>query len=382
MQSHYLTSLFSPKSIAMFGASDRKNSVGEVVFKNLISSGFKGDIYPINLKHDKVQGIKAYKSIEAINKPVELAVVATPAKTIPAIVQACGEHGVKSMIILSAGFRESGTAGRRLEDKIVELAKDYGMRFIGPNCLGLIRPDQGINITFGNNNAAPGNLALVSQSGAICTAILDWAEVNDIGFSTVISTGIGADLDFGDYLDFLVSDPMTDSILLYVEGIKDARRFMSGLRAAARIKPVIVLKVGRHAAGAEASMSHTGALVGSDETFSAALSRSGVLRVETISQLFSAAKALSSRYRVYGDRLAIITNGGGPGVMAADRASDLNIELAEFNDQTIDALNKVLPDVWSHGNPVDIIGDAPPSATVLQSTSVSTIPLWTAPSSY
>ncbi|MBW9266311.1 MAG: bifunctional acetate--CoA ligase family protein/GNAT family N-acetyltransferase [Candidatus Thiodiazotropha sp. (ex. Lucinisca nassula)] len=360
MQSHYLTSLFSPKSIAMFGASDRKNSVGEVVFKNLISSGFKGDIYPINLKHDKVQGIKAYKSIEAINKPVELAVVATPAKTIPAIVQACGEHGVKSMIILSAGFRESGTAGRRLEDKIVELAKDYGMRFIGPNCLGLIRPDQGINITFGNNNAAPGNLALVSQSGAICTAILDWAEVNDIGFSTVISTGIGADLDFGDYLDFLVSDPMTDSILLYVEGIKDARRFMSGLRAAARIKPVIVLKVGRHAAGAEASMSHTGALVGSDETFSTALSRSGVLRVETISQLFSAAKALSSRYRVYGDRLAIITNGGGPGVMAADRASDLNIELAEFNDQTIDALNKVLPEVWSHGNPVDIIGDAPP----------------------
>ncbi|MEW8646801.1 MAG: bifunctional acetate--CoA ligase family protein/GNAT family N-acetyltransferase [Candidatus Thiodiazotropha endolucinida] len=360
MQSHYLTSLFSPKSIAMFGASDRKNSVGEVVFKNLISSGFKGDIYPINLKHDKIQGIKAYKSIEAIIKPVELAVVATPAKTIPAIVQACGEHGVKTMIILSAGFRESGTAGRRLEDKIVELAKDYGMRFIGPNCLGLIRPDQGINITFGNNNAAPGNLALVSQSGAICTAILDWAEVNDIGFSTVISTGIGADLDFGDYLDFLVSDPMTDSILLYVEGIKDARRFMSGLRAAARIKPVIVLKVGRHAAGAEASMSHTGALVGSDETFSAALSRSGVLRVETISQLFSAAKALSSRYRVYGDRLAIITNGGGPGVMAADRASDLNIELAGFNDQTIDALNKALPDVWSHGNPVDIIGDAPP----------------------
>ncbi|MES9826958.1 MAG: bifunctional acetate--CoA ligase family protein/GNAT family N-acetyltransferase [Candidatus Thiodiazotropha sp.] len=360
MQSHYLTSLFSPKSIAMFGASDRKNSVGEVVFKNLISSGFKGDIYPINLKHDKVQGIKAHTSIEAINRPVELAVVATPAKTIPAIVQACGEHGVKTMIILSAGFRESGTAGRRLEDRIVELAKDYGMRFIGPNCLGLIRPDQGINITFGNNNASPGNLALVSQSGAICTAILDWAEVNDIGFSTVISTGIGADLDFGDYLDFLVSDPMTDSILLYVEGIKDARRFMSGLRAAARIKPVIVLKVGRHAAGAEASMSHTGALVGSDETFSAALSRSGVLRVETISQLFSAAKALSSRYRVYGDRLAIITNGGGPGVMAADRASDLNIELAEFNDQTIDALNKVLPDVWSHGNPVDIIGDAPP----------------------
>ncbi|MBT2987904.1 MAG: GNAT family N-acetyltransferase [gamma proteobacterium symbiont of Ctena orbiculata] len=360
MQSHYLTPLFSPKSIAMFGASDRKNSVGEVVFRNLKAAGFKGAIYPINLKHDKVQGVKAYKSIEAVGKAVDLAVVATPAQTIPAIVQACGEHGVKAMIVLSAGFRETGATGRRLEDKIVELAKEYGIRFIGPNCLGLIRPDQGINITFGNNNATAGNLALVSQSGAICTAILDWAEVNEVGFSTVISTGIGADLDFGDYLDYLVADPRTDSILLYVEGIKNARRFMSGLRAAARIKPVIVLKVGRHAAGAEASMSHTGALVGSDETFEAALSRSGVLRVETVSQLFSAAKALSSRYRVYGDRLAIITNGGGPGVMAADRASDLNIELAEFNNETIEKLNKALPDVWSHGNPVDIIGDAPP----------------------
>jgi acetyltransferase len=360
MQKHYLTPLFSPKSVAMFGASERENSVGEVVFRNLISSGYKGDIYPINPKHEKIQGKKAFKSIDAIGKPVELAVVATPAKSIPAIVEACGLYGVKTMIILSAGFRESGPAGRRLEDRVVEVAKEFGIRFIGPNCLGLIRPDQGINITFGYNNAKPGNLALVSQSGAICTAILDWAEVNDIGFSTVISTGISADLDFGDYLDFLVSDPKTDSILLYIEGIKNARRFMSGLRAAARIKPVIVLKVGRHAAGAEASMSHTGALVGSDETFSAALARSGVLRVETVSQLFSAAKALSSRYQVYGDKLAIITNGGGPGVMAADRASDLNIELAHFSDDTIKALNKALPEVWSHGNPVDIIGEAPP----------------------
>lgn len=344
----------------MFGASERKNSVGEVVFKNLLAAGFKGAIYPINPKHDSIQGKKAYKTIGDIGKPVDLAVVATPAKTIPAIVEACGQHGVKTMIILSAGFRESGPAGRRLEDRVVEVAKEFGIRFIGPNCLGLIRPDTGLNVTFGYNNAKPGNLALVSQSGAICTAILDWAEINDIGFSTVISTGISADLDFGDYLDYLVTDPKTDSILLYIEGIKDSRRFMSGLRAAARIKPVIALKVGRHAAGAEASMSHTGALVGSDETFSAALSRSGVLRVETVTQLFSAAKALSSRYRVYGDRLAIITNGGGPGVMAADRASDLNIELASFQEETVKKLNEVLPEVWSHGNPVDIIGDAPP----------------------
>ncbi len=360
MQSHYLTPLFSPNSIAMFGASERENSVGEVVFRNLLSSGFKGGIYPVNLKHTKIQGIKAYKTINEIGKPVDLAVVATPAKTIPAIVEACGQHGVKTMIILSAGFRESGPTGRRLEERVVEVAKEFGIRFIGPNCLGLIRPDRGINVTFGNNNAKPGNLALVSQSGAICTAILDWAEMNDIGFSTVISTGIAADLDFGDYLDYLVNDPKTDSILLYIEGIKDARRFMSGLRAAARIKPVIVLKVGRQAAGAVASMSHTGALVGSDETFSAALDRSGVVRVETVTQLFSAAKALSSRYRVYGDRLAIITNGGGPGVMAADRATDRKIELAEFKEETIKQLNEVLPEVWSHGNPVDVIGEAPP----------------------
>ncbi len=360
MQSHYLNPLFSPNSIAMFGASERENSVGEVVFRNLLTSGFKGGIYPINPKHDKIQGVKAYKTIDAIGKPVDLAVVATPAKTIPAIVEACGQYGVKTMIILSAGFRESGPAGRRLEERVVEVAKEFGIRFIGPNCLGLIRPDRGINVTFGNNDAKPGNLALVSQSGAICTAILDWAEMNDIGFSTVISTGIAADLDFGDYLDYLVTDPKTDSILLYIEGIKDARRFMSGLRAAARIKPVIVLKVGRQAAGAVASMSHTGALVGSDETFSAALDRSGVVRVETVTQLFSAAKALSSRYRVYGDRLAIITNGGGPGVMAADRAVDRKIELAEFKEETIKQLNKVLPEVWSHGNPVDVIGDAPP----------------------
>ncbi len=360
MQSHYLTPLFSPNSIAMFGASERENSVGEVVFRNLLSCGFKGGIYPVNPKHDKIQGQKAYKTIDAIGKPIDLAVVATPAKTIPAIVEACGQYGVKTMIILSAGFRESGPAGRRLEERVVEVAKEFGIRFIGPNCLGLIRPDKGINATFGNNNAKPGNLALVSQSGAICTAILDWAEVNDIGFSTVISTGIAADLDFGDYLDYLVTDPKTDSILLYIEGIKDARRFMSGLRAAARIKPVIVLKVGRQAAGAVASMSHTGALVGSDETFSAALDRSGVVRVETVTQLFSAAKALSSRYRVYGDRLAIITNGGGPGVMAADRAVDRKLELAEFSEKTIKELNKVLPEVWSHGNPVDIIGEAPP----------------------
>ena len=361
MNMHYLTSLFTPKSVALYGASDKPDSVGGVVFKNLLTAGFDGRIFAINPKRDEVQGQKAYSSLDEIEELVDLVVVATPATSIPAIVEECGERGIKMMLILSAGFRETGAEGRKLEDKVTQLVKHYGIRLMGPNCLGIIRPDKGLNITFGNNNAKPGNLAFVSQSGAICTAILDWAEQNDIGFSAVVSTGIAADLDFGDYLDYLVSDPATKAILLYIEGINNSRRFMSSLRAAARIKPVIALKVGRHSAGAEASMSHTGALVGSDETFAAALSRSGVLRVETISQLFSAAKALSStHYRGKSERLVIITNGGGPGVMAADRAVDRDIELSTLSAETMTALDAVLPSVWSHGNPVDIIGDAPP----------------------
>jgi acetyltransferase len=361
MNTHYLTSLFTPGSVALFGASDRTDSVGGIVFHNLRSCGYEGRIYAINPKRERVQGEQAYPSLDAIGAPVDLAVVATPAPTIPGIIEACGEHGIDMVLVLSAGFRETGAEGRKLEDRVTQLARRYGIRLMGPNCLGIIRPDIGLNITFGHNNALPGNLALVSQSGAICTAILDWAEKNDIGFSAVVSTGIAADLDFGDYLDYLISDPRTRAILLYIEGIKNARSFMSGLRAAARIKPVIALKVGRHAAGAEASMSHTGALVGSDETFSAALRRSGVLRVDTIGQLFAAAKALSStQYRGDSERLVVITNGGGPGVMAADRAIDQGIELSTLSEATIEALNGVLPGVWSHNNPVDIIGDAAP----------------------
>ena len=361
MDTHYLTSLFTPRKIALFGASDRENSVGGVVFRNLLSSDYEGEIFAINPKHDTVQGVKAYKSLDEVTEAVDLAVVATPAVTIPGIVEACGEKGIKMMLILSAGFREIGEEGLRLEEKVTSLVQRYGIRMMGPNCLGIIRPDKRLNITFGHTVAKPGNVAFVSQSGAICTAILDWAEKNDIGFSAVVSTGISADLDFGDYLDYLAADPLTKSILLYIEGIKDSRRFMSSLRAAARVKPVIALKVGRHAAGAEASMSHTGALVGSDETFSSALSRSGVLRVESVAQLFTAAKALSSlHYREASERLVIITNGGGPGVLAADRATDLGIELSTLSEEAITALNGVLPDVWSHSNPVDIIGDAPP----------------------
>jgi acetyltransferase len=361
MGAHYLAPLFTPDSIALFGASDRKDAVGGIVFRNLLKSGFEGRIYAINPNRDQVQGQRAYASIDDVDDTVDLAVVATPAAGVPDIVEQCGKHGVRMMLVLSAGFREVGPAGRKLEDRVMQRARQYGIRVMGPNCLGLIRPDSGINLTFGNNDATPGNLALVSQSGAICTAILDWAAENRIGFSAVVSSGIGMDLDFGDYLDYLVSDYRTSAILLYVEGIGDARRFMSSLRAAARMKPVIVLKAGRHQVAAEASLSHTGALAGSDETFSAALSRAGVLRVDTIGQLFAAARALSSaNYRSAVGRLVIITNGGGPGVMAADRLCDRRVELASIEGETLSKLDQVLPAVWSRGNPVDIIGDATP----------------------
>lgn len=358
MRPHYLNTLFKPRSIAMFGASDREESVGQVVFKNLLEGGFKGAIYPINPKHKKVQGHKAHKNLDSITEQIDLAVIATPAKTVPAIIESCGEHGVKSAIILSAGFREIGARGQRLETKVLDIAKSYNIHILGPNCLGLIRPEHGLNATFGKGKAHSGDLALVSQSGAICTAVMDWADQNSIGFSAVVSTGISADLDFGNILDFLVNDPKTKSILLYIEGLHDARHFMSGLRAVARIKPIIAIKVGRHSEGAGASMSHTGALVGDDDVFSAALARSGVVRIKFLSQLCAAARVLSSRYKGCGENMVIITNGGGPGVLAADRAADLNLNLATLGEETVKKLNKLLPQTWSHSNPIDIIGDA------------------------
>ena len=358
MSQHYLTSLFAPKSVAVFGASDRKDSVGQIVFQNMLDSGYSGGLYPINPTRDEVQGKKAYASIAAVGEHVELVVIATPPQTVPDIIEECGKHGVTSAIIITAGFGEVGAAGQALEKAVLENARRYGIRLIGPNCLGVMRPSIGFNATFNKGSANVGNLAIISQSGALCTAILDWAQTNDVGFSSVVSLGSSADVDFGEILDYLVSDRETHSILLYIEGIRDARRFMSSLRAAARVKPVILVKVGRHAAGSKAAMSHTASLVGSDDAFDAAVRRAGVVRVQTITQLFSAAKALSCGFHPTGNRLAIVTNGGGPGVMATDRASDLGLAMATLADETIARLNEVLPPNWSHGNPVDVIGDA------------------------
>jgi acetyltransferase len=360
LEQHYLTSLFEPKSVAVIGASDREQSVGNILFKNILESGYKGRLYAINPKHETVQGVQAYKSIEEIGARVELAVIATRPQTLPEIIAQCGRSGVKNVIVITSGFSEAGHSGAALERKMMEIARSYNVRVLGPNCLGIIRPDLGLNATFARVNANAGNLALVSQSGAMCSSVLDWAKSNRVGFSSVISLGSTADVDFGEILDYLIYDNRTHYILLYVEGIRNARRFMSALRSAARIKPIILLKAGRHAAGSAAVQTHSGMIAGSDVVFDAAVRRAGVVRVKNVGQLFYAAKALASKFRPQGKRLAIITNGGGPGAMAADRAGDLEIPLANLSLNTVQALNATMPPNWSHSNPIDIAGDATP----------------------
>ncbi len=360
MGPHHLEALFSPHNIAVFGASEEPGSVGARVFQNLIDAGFHGGLYPINPKHKKIHGKRCYKCLDEVDVTVDLAIVTTPASTVPAIMRSCGEQDVAAAIVLSAGFREIGKKGQRLEDSVVNIARHHGIHLLGPNCLGLMRPGIGLNATCLDAMAPDGRLALISQSGALCTAILDWSVPHQLGFSTVVSLGNAADVDFGDILDYLVVDQKTDAILLYVEGVHDARAFMSGLRSAAHAKPVIVLKAGRHHAGSRAAYTHTGAMIGSDDVFDTALERAGAVRAMTFEQLFAAAAILSTGRRVNGNRLAIVTNGGGPGVLATDRAEDMGVEVATLSEETFAQLNKILPTHWSHGNPVDILGDASP----------------------
>ncbi len=358
MRKHYLNKVFEPQSVAVIGASEREGSVGTIVLRNLIESGFSGDVYAVNLNHDTVQGLPAYSSISAIDRPIDLVVIAIPAPKVPAVLRECAEHTVGAAIVLSAGFGETGPAGVKLQNEIVDVARTYDIRLVGPNCLGIMRPRVGLNATFARSGVREGEVALVAQSGAFCTGLLDWADANGFGFSALASLGATADVGFGDVLDYLALDPTTRSILLYVEGISDARSFLSGLRVAARLKPVIVVKSGRNETGTRAAVSHTGALVGRDEVFDAAMRRAGAVRVQTVAQLFAAARTLASGIRVEGDRLAIVTNGGGPGVMAADRASDLHVPLSELHADTVARLSDVLPTHWSRNVPVDILGDA------------------------
>ncbi len=358
MGPHYLNCFFTPKSVAIVGASERPESVGYRLLLNMQEAEFQGGLYPVNNKREQILGLKAYPDLNSVPEDLDLVVISTPAPTVPGVMRQCGEKGVNSVIIITAGFGELGEEGKRLQQEVLDIAHRYGIRLIGPNCLGVARPSGFLNATFGDGTIQDGNLALLSQSGAVCTAILDWAKSQDIGFSTVVSMGGAADIDFGEVLDYLATDTKTTGILMYVEGIRDARRFLSGLKAAARLKPVILIKSGRHEAGIKAAMSHTGAMVGGDSVFDAAIERAGVVRAYSISELFSAARVLANNYEVKKDRLAIITNAGGPGVMSTDRAEDVGIKMAELSDDSLHALNAVLPVHWSHANPVDILGDA------------------------
>ncbi|MGH1368426.1 MAG: GNAT family N-acetyltransferase [Maritimibacter sp.] len=358
MQKSPLTPMMNPRSIAVFGASENGTSVGSQVFANLVSDGFDGALYPINPKHKALGGLTCYAKAIDVGKEIDLAVIATPARTVPGIMRDLGEAGIKNAIVLSAGFGEGGNEGRNFEAEVVAAARRAGVRFMGPNCVGLVRPWQKMNATFLRAGTPKGRLALLSQSGALCSAISDWAGPHHLGFSALVSLGNSTDIDFGDMLQFLATDPHTDAILLYVEGVRHASSFISQLRFAARLKPVIVLKSGRHATSSAAAHTHTGALIGSDAVFDAALERAGAVRAKTFGQLFAAAEILSSSKKAYGNRLSIITNGGGAGVLAADRAGDMGVDLAPLDAKTKTALDKFLPPFWSHANPVDILGDA------------------------
>jgi len=356
MSAHYLEHLFSPRSVAVIGASERAGSLGRIAFENLRSAGYAGELIAVNPKHRSVAGLPCHACVAGIGHKVDLALVTTPAATVPAVIDAAGAAGTRSAVVLSAGFGETGAEGRLLEERILVAARAHGMRILGPNCLGIMRPPIGLNATFARRMALSGSIALVSQSGAVAAALVDGAHYSDIGFSNVISMGAGVDLDVGEILDYLIHDPQTRSILIYLEHVRNARRFISGLRAAARTKPVIVLKAGRHGSASGAAMSHSP--VDDDATFDAVLRRCGAVRVQTYSELFSAEQLIGAGVLPRGNRLALVSNGGGPGVMAADHAAESGVEIAQLSAQTLAALDACLPGHWPRGNPVNVLGDA------------------------
>ena len=354
--------LFKPKSIALVGASTRASSVGAVLARNLLRGGFKGPVMPVNPKHHVIESVLTYPDIASLPETTDLAVISTPANVVPQIVQELGARGTRAAVVITAGFGESrDRTGRELQERMLEVARPHLLRIVGPNCLGVIVPGLGINASFAHIHPAPGNIAFVTQSGAIATAVLGWAHARGIGFSHVVSLGDMADVDFGDMLDYLASDISARAILLYVEAVVHARKFMSAARAAARSKPVIVVKAGRHAAGARAAATHTGALTGSDEVYDAAFRRAGMLRVLGLRELFDAVEIVAHVPAPGGDRLAILSNGGGMGVLATDALIDEGGRLAELSSETLAGLDRLLPPTWSRANPVDIIGDASPS---------------------
>ncbi len=353
-----LDKIFNPQSVAIIGASDAEGSVGYAIVKNFTKLGYAGKVYFVNIRKPEILGVKTYPTVAQIREPIDLAMIATPAKTVPDVVEECGKAGVKGVIIVSAGFKETGAAGKALEEKILENAKKYGIRVVGPNCIGIIRPRINLNATFVDKVPKPGNVAFLSQSGALGSAILDWAIHQNIGFSNFVSVGSMIDVDFGDLIDYFGTDPKTKSILMYVEGITEARKFMSAARHFARTKPIIVVKAGKFTESAKAAASHTGSLSGEDDIYDAAFKRAGIVRVEEIADLFNAAEVLGTQPLPRGPNLAIITNAGGPGVMTTDALIAKGGKLAKLSQKTLDALNSVLPPFWSRGNPIDVLGDA------------------------
>jgi acetyltransferase len=353
-----LDKIFNPKSVAIIGASDKEASVGHAIVKNFTELGYSGRVYLVNIRKTEVLGNKTYQNIKQISEAVDLAIIATPAKTVPTIMEECGQAGVKGAIIVSAGFKETGPEGKALENKILQTKNKYGIRVVGPNCIGIIRPMNHLNATFTNKMPKPGKVAFISQSGALGSAILDWATNENIGFSNFVSVGSMIDVDFGDLVDYFGTDPQTKSILMYVEGITEARKFMSAARHFARTKPIIVVKSGKYIESAKAAASHTGSLSGEDSVYDAAFKRAGIVRVEEIEDLFNAAEVLGTQPLPAGPNLAIITNAGGLGVMATDALIAKGGKLAKLEQRTIDILNNALPPFWSKGNPIDILGDA------------------------
>jgi acetyltransferase len=354
----YLDKIFNPQSVAIVGASNEEGTVGYALMKNFTEHGFEGKIYPINIRKTEIHGLKAYQTVEQIPEPVDLAVIATPAKTVPDIVEQCGKMGIKGIIIISAGFKEIGAEGKALEDKITEIKNKYKLCIIGPNCLGIIRPSINLNATFISKTPKPGNIAFISQSGALGSALLDVAIHENIGFSNFVSVGSMIDVDFGDLIDYFGTDPKTRSILMYIEGLTDARKFLSAARHFARTKPIIVVKAGKYTESAKAAASHTGSLTGEDNIYDAAFKRAGIVRVDEIADLFNSAEVLGMQPLPKGPNLAIITNAGGPGVMATDALIAKGGQLAKLSQKTMETLGTILPHYWSRDNPIDILGDA------------------------
>jgi acetyltransferase len=356
-QMERLKAMFNPEAVALIGANEREGSVGRALLENLLSGGSR-KIFPVHPTLKTVLGLAAYPHISSLPQKVDLAVIATPAPTVPEIVEDCGRAEIKGVIIISAGFKETGEEGRKLERELLAVKERYGLRILGPNCVGVIVPHGGLNATFLKVSPAPGNVAFISQSGALGSSILDWAVSNRVGFSLFASLGSMIDIDFGDMIDFLGSDPKTRSILLYMEGVGKAKKFMSAARGFARNKPIFVVKPGKFQESARATLSHTGSLAGDDEVYEAAFKRVGVIRVEDFTGLFNTAAVLSSTSLPRSCRLAIVTNAGGFGVMATDALLESGGRLADLSEAALTQLGSFLPPYWSKGNPVDVLGDA------------------------